>query len=236
MTLSFTTDAVVDGELQFAAGIWFVTRSRLLKWGGRKRLFFAPGGVEAECLKIDKAFGRVACWTTFSIGAEYLLKGALLGNGIEIRGAKPMAAQPKYSDMAAWCSKARRYKGDPKQLETTEYADYGALTHLLQKWVPLMIDQHKPTASTDPAETERFEAQADLMYGAFVLLTQMIRNRDAHAYVPNVRNQHENLLVDMFVPAFNTLVDWMPKTHAEINESYRKRKTLVQDLVRPTLR
>ncbi|MEX3690329.1 hypothetical protein AB3X91_17575 [Paraburkholderia sp. BR14263] len=99
-----------------------------------------------------------------------------------------------------------------------------------------MIDQHKPTASTNPAETKRFEAQADLMYGAFVLLTQMIRNRDAHAYVPNVRNQHENLLVDMFVPAFNTLVDWMPKTRAEINESYRKRKTLVQDLVRPTLR
>lgn len=74
------------------------------------------------------------------------------------------------------------------------------------------------------------------MYGAFVLLTRMIRNRDAHAYVPNVRNQHEDLLVDMFVPAFNTLVDWMPRPPVQIAESYRKRKTLVQDLVRPTLR
>jgi len=37
-----------------------------------------------------------------------------------------------------------------------------------------------------------------------------IRNRDAHAYVPNVRDNHFWMVQDVFMPALNLLVKWIP--------------------------
>jgi hypothetical protein len=42
-------------------------------------------------------------------------------------------------------------------------------------------------------------------------LTKTIRNRDAHAYVPNVRNNDFDLVSERFVPCFNLLMSWLPE-------------------------
>ena len=37
-----------------------------------------------------------------------------------------------------------------------------------------------------------------------------IRNRDAHAYIPNVRTNHFEIVGTAFVPCFNLLTSWLP--------------------------
>jgi hypothetical protein len=44
----------------------------------------------------------------------------------------------------------------------------------------------------------------------YKLLAKNIRNRDVHAYVPNVRNNDFNLVSDRFVPCFNLMMSWLP--------------------------
>ena len=68
-----------------------------------------------------------------------------------------------------------------------------------------------------PAHFERLvkttQASADekkLLFAASRLLTMTIRNRDAHAYVPNVRDSHCWIVHDVFMPALNLLVKWIP--------------------------
>jgi hypothetical protein len=51
--------------------------------------------------------------------------------------------------------------------------------------------------------------QARVVLGSLFLLTA-IRNRDAHAYVPNERAAHHWLVRDLFVEAINLLVTWIP--------------------------
>jgi hypothetical protein len=41
------------------------------------------------------------------------------------------------------------------------------------------------------------------------LLARSIRNRDAHAYVPNVRDQHQSLVPVLFTDVFNLLISWV---------------------------
>ncbi len=38
----------------------------------------------------------------------------------------------------------------------------------------------------------------------------MIRNRDAHGYVPNARNKDFDQVFKRFVPCFNLRMSWMP--------------------------
>jgi hypothetical protein len=59
-----------------------------------------------------------------------------------------------------------------------------------------------------PAHFERLikqtKASADekkLLFASYRLLTMTIRNRDAHAYVPNVRDSHFWMVQDVFMPA-----------------------------------
>jgi len=44
----------------------------------------------------------------------------------------------------------------------------------------------------------------------YQLLARTIRNRDAHAYVPNVRDDHYSLVPDLFSECFNLLTSWLP--------------------------
>jgi len=52
--------------------------------------------------------------------------------------------------------------------------------------------------------------QQELLLASCKRLASDIRNRDAHAYVPNVRHSHFNLVSDSFAPCFNLLVSWLP--------------------------
>ena len=52
--------------------------------------------------------------------------------------------------------------------------------------------------------------QANLLLAAYSLLASTIRNRDTHAYIPNVRDHHLSLVNDLFAGCFNLLVSWLP--------------------------
>jgi hypothetical protein len=45
-----------------------------------------------------------------------------------------------------------------------------------------------------------------------------IRNRDAHAYIPNVRANHFEAVSTTFVPCFNLLTSWLPYDFEDIRQ------------------
>lgn len=61
------------------------------------------------------------------------------------------------------------------------------------------------------------EDQQTMVLTAFKELARDIRNRDAHAYIPNVRDDHFEVVLDRFVPCFNLLVSWLPEGAHVIN-------------------
>jgi hypothetical protein len=44
---------------------------------------------------------------------------------------------------------------------------------------------------------------------AYTLVARSIRNRDAHAYIPNVRDQHQSLVPVLFTDVLNLLIAWV---------------------------
>lgn len=62
------------------------------------------------------------------------------------------------------------------------------------------------------------ESQRQLIIDGYKYLTSEIRNRDAHAYVPNVRDNHFHDIEDRFVPCFNLLASWLKKGPQTINK------------------
>jgi hypothetical protein len=44
---------------------------------------------------------------------------------------------------------------------------------------------------------------------ACTLLALARSTRDAHAYIPNVRDQHQSLITDLFTAVFNLLIVWV---------------------------
>jgi hypothetical protein len=53
---------------------------------------------------------------------------------------------------------------------------------------------------------------------AYDYLRKDIRNRDAHAYIPNVRNAHFDDVSGRFIPCFNLLTSWIPGGSAVIKK------------------
>ena len=53
--------------------------------------------------------------------------------------------------------------------------------------------------------------EGQLLRAAYTLLAGTIRNRDAHAYVKDVRDDHFHLVEELFVPCFNLMVSWLPE-------------------------
>jgi hypothetical protein len=230
--LSFSVDLVVDGKLQFTAGMWFLEHSQLVEWDKSHHEFRARGGFEDKARQLDAAFGRVACWTSFSIGAEYLLKGLLLAKGTEIRDQKKTYAVPPQdrSEMQKWCRRMRRpNKQHPEIARPDLYAYYDTLGGLTAGKLRPFLAENTPQAGTSKEVVDQYDQDADMVYAALELLANMIRNRDAHAYVPNVRSQHEWLVSSLFVPAFNVMLRWMPDSAKEIGHRYRVRAQLVKD-------
>jgi len=60
--------------------------------------------------------------------------------------------------------------------------------------------------------------QRQFLVDAYKHLASDIRNRDAHAYVPNVRNDHFDVVRARFVPCFKLLLSWMPDGPNTINK------------------
>lgn len=213
----------IDGRHQVRAGVSLLEHSHLVKWDSNQLRFLpvSPNDFGDSWHKIDPEFGRFICWINFSAGAEMLAKGVCLLHEVEIRSSKYVPAYPDPSeDLTAWATKYMKDKKslkdmeDKKSFRTIETVDYGTLGNLIDKPYPKI----KESPALPPALPRLFEqvgaraAQSDqyLILAAYSILADTIRNRDAHAYVPNVRDSHFSLVSPLFIKCFNILVSWLP--------------------------
>jgi len=192
------------GRLQITAGATLLHRSKLVEWSPRDRRFSCVSDDAFEYSArndVDPAFGRLICWMTFSSGVEFLGKGLCIEHGIDFwSNIKPASTCdiPNFP-ISAWLAATN---GRPKIKKTSSYGTIGSLT-----W------QVKGTASAIERLAAKCKATPDeirVVLGTFTLLGTAIRNRDAHAYVPNVRAAHHWLVRDLFVEAIAFLIAWIP--------------------------
>lgn len=59
------------------------------------------------------------------------------------------------------------------------------------------------------------DKQRQMIVGAYKELAA-IRNRDAHAYIPNIRANHFGIVGATLVPCFNLLTSWLPYSSEDI--------------------
>ena len=207
----------VDGKLQVTAAISLLERSLLVRWehGAFSPRFTAGQQSEFEsCWKTaDPVFGRLICWILFSTGAEFLAKGVCLLSGIDVRDPKPKPV-PAYpsegDDIATWAPKLLANSNGPPVHVTY----FGNLNRLVGD-----AGQGKLQELCNKAKAQTPER--DLLLAAYLLLRKSVRNRDAHAYVPDVRHEHFWLVEELFVPSFNLLVSWIPGGAPQI-DAWRK--------------
>jgi hypothetical protein len=131
--------------------------------------------------KSDPNFGRLICWITFSAGAELLVKGVCLANRVDIRGKPRPDGIVLFGPLGNLWDKQKKKKGQKTHLDC-----------LFEK------------VGAEPDQQNR-------VLVTYQNLTTTIRNRDAHAYVPNVRNNNFDLVSERFVPCFNLLMSWLPE-------------------------
>ncbi len=197
----------IDGRLQVTAGVSLLECSGLVQWCSSMAEFSPVPPQTFDTLwrrAMDPAFGRLLCWINFSAGAEMLAKGVCLLQKIEIRSCQTV---PKYplGDLAEW---SREYLQDWKFNGTMAGVNYGTLGNL--------VDRKYPKTNLPPGLPRLFDkvnakqSDRDLILAAYDILAKTIRNRDAHAYVPNVRNHHFSLVSQLFTGCFNILVSWLP--------------------------
>lgn len=62
------------------------------------------------------------------------------------------------------------------------------------------------------------EKQRQMILQVYERLRSEIRNRDAHAYIPNVRASHFDFVRDECVPCLNLLISCLPISPQEINK------------------
>ncbi len=199
-------DFEIDGRLQVTAGVSLLERSGLVRWCPDQVEFAAVAHEAFEISwrrDVDPAFGRLVCWINFSAGAEMMAKGLCLLHKVEIRSEKMAPAYPT-DDLVAWST---NYLSDWKSGGTMNVVNYGTLQDL--------VAQNSKTKAP-AALCLLFDAvhathqDRNLILAAYGLLKTSIRNRDAHAYVPNVRDHHFSLVGELFAKCFNLLVSWLP--------------------------
>ena len=121
----------------------------------------------------DAEFGRYMAWVWFSVGAENLVKAALVCNGL-IEGKPQALGYPVFSrdgDRTNWIDEVVRCQQRPK-------GGYGMLGAIWR------VKLDKLSNRRGLAETEGKELKA-----AYKYLTEAIRNRDAHSYIENKRRR-----------------------------------------------
>jgi hypothetical protein len=183
-----------DGRLQVTSAISLLEFSRLVKWD-RTSGQFTPEDQGAFELSwrdnVSPVFGRLICWINFSAGAEFLAKGVCLLNEIEVRRPpRPVPVNPT-TELTAWVT---QYFNNPKaSVEmTSDFGDLGALVSLNDK-------NNKGQFLKQLCERRGANQQdKTLLLVAYDFLRQTIRNRDAHAYRPNVRDDNFHLVPELF--------------------------------------
>lgn len=201
-----------DGRLQVTSAISLLEFSRLVKWN-RNSAQFTPedqGTFEQSWRNnVIPVFGRLICWINFSAGAEFLAKGVCLLNGIDVRHFCSVPANPT-TPLTEWVNE---YFNNPNASmeKTTNFHNLGAFVSLKDK-------NNKGKFLKKLCEEKGANPQDEkLLLVAYDFLRQTIRNRDAHAYRPNVRNANFYLVSDLFVKSFNLLLTWIPDGQNKIN-------------------
>lgn len=179
-----------DGWEQVRAGLALILWSRLASWDDARRTLVPADrqNFENSASEVHSEFGRVISWIVFSVGTEYFLKGVCLVRGL-LSGKRVDVLRPPKRDehVTSWvhlvCNDSREVKE-----KTVKFPTFGNLP--IKELVKDLPDRDL----------------ADLVLAAFKLLSQSIRNRDAHRYARNVRAAHFRAVPDLFVPALNVLV------------------------------
>ena len=182
----------------FGAGRTLLEKSGLVRCSGHS---FVCAGDEDRFEQywkdnFDPKFGRYMAWVFFSVGAENLVKAALVCNGV-LQGKQQTLGYSYYSrdtDNAIWIDEVL-------QPQRGARGGYGTLGDIWKTKLDKLSDIR------GIAETERNELKA-----AYKYFTQAIRNRDAHSYIENQRRRDFPAVDGIFVPAFNTLVQTMEDT------------------------
>lgn len=208
-------DPNIDGRLQVTAAASLLEASLLVRWNPVFAQFTPAPRDEFESLwqrDIDPVFGRLICWISFSAGAEFLAKGVCLLNGVDIRLPKSPKKVPAYpsSDLPSWIADFRRDWRSHGILNTTNFGTLGNLVGENSR-PGFDLKQLCVTVGARPDQEE-------LLLAAYDFLARTIRNRDAHAYVPNVRDHHHSLVPDLFATSFNLLLTWLPGGHGTLNK------------------
>jgi hypothetical protein len=176
-----------EARLQATAGMALLTNSKLVRWSTAKSWFESVSRKHFEgysTKSLDPYFGRIMRWILFSAGGELFVKGMCLFHNIEIRSDKPKSVPNYPGNVEEWLPLVQ---DDPNAAGTFQTTDFGTMNRVLHS---------RPGGSflkrLAHAVSEK-EAERAQVIAAFGLLTHTIRNRDAHAYVPNVRDGHFRL-------------------------------------------
>ena len=217
-------DAKIDGRLQVTAGLSLLQNSRLVEWvAGDCKFVQVPKERFESSFRtdIDPVFGRLICWINFSAGSEFLAKGLCLLHGVDTRTEKTVPAYPT-DDIDNWVS---RYRQEWKSAGTMTVTDFGTLGNLLYdgKGKVPPLSRLCEAVGAKPKEE-------DLLFAGYQLLMRSIRNRDVHAYVPNVRDSHYNLVPELFTRCFNLLVSWLPDGPTTLNRWKAEAKSFLECL------
>ena len=141
----------------------------------------------------DQDFGRYMAWVWFSVGAENLVKAALVCNGL-LEQNQENSRYPFYwrdTDKGEWVYKVLQSRRGPG-------GGYPTLGLIWQEKLDKLC-QERGIA----------EAEGKGLKAAYKYLTQAIRNRDAHSYKENERRKDFPAVEEIFVPAFDKLVQAM---------------------------
>lgn len=216
----------LDAKLQLSAALALLEGSRLLEWDRGVATFTPVPHVAFEYSwrkDVHPTFGRLMCWMNFSAGAELFAKGVCLAHGFEIRKPQHVVCFPQELNFDEW---ATAFRNSPAQLETIEVTHFGTLGYLLSTGKgggTSVLERlcHRANATS---------LERNLVLASYELLRSTIRNRDAHAYVPNVRDQHFFLVPKLFASCFNILASWLPGGPQVLNQWNDEIKLLVQSL------
>lgn len=190
-------DKAEEGVRQLAAAIALMCSSKMVELDRDSRTFkpVSEFAFEAEAGKQHPVFGRVMLWILFSTGAEYLLKASLIFSGLlEFRTQQKLGIPLKETPWTStWL----------QSVPAADVADFNTMGRVKSKLTQLLA--REPAVSQD----DKTRVQH-----AYDLLTDAIRNRDAHAYVQGVRAAHFHVL-ETFCSAFNTLLSLLEEDALE---------------------
>ena len=181
------------------AGLSLIDWSHLAFWNGDHFEASTRYAFEDHHRKVHEQFGRLICWLQFSVGAEYLAKGFCLVHEIPIvdpsKPKKKILKAPIESNLDSWITAALEKKAEMDDSEII-----GAFNRLLNPDSPRsgLLMKACTSSSMDSPDIDR-------VLVAYIFLIQTIRNRDAHFYAKNIREEQFYLVPELFVPCFNAI-------------------------------